>query len=162
MRGLALLSAAAALLLWSILYAGGLGRTPLHTLASLLALGVLLLPAAGTALAVGALRDLFTLPQRLRALPNKAARVAVPARRAGTKRQRPLRRLVGFVGVLWRLRGAVRAPRGAAVGALGLARLARLGSLSFALLLTVAFLLNFVIIGAAAVVGIGWLLREVG
>jgi hypothetical protein len=151
-RMLALLSAAAALVLLWLLVGGwlfaGSGRTAL----SLAVLAALLVPAAGTALAVWSVRGLLALPERLAALPGQAAGAArtsasdlAAARQGGSA----VGRATGFLGVLWRLRRVVLDARGTLLRIGGLARFARFGSFGFVFFLGTAFLLNFAVIGLA-------------
>lgn len=152
-------SAGAAVALWVVLFGGVVWPLSVKTAGALVVLAVLLVPAVGTWFAVATMREVLELPARLRALPGRvldsaaettahAASVARPPegeRRSG--------RVLGFFGVLWRLRGAVGDTRGTLVRTVALARAARLASLPFVLVLLAAFALNFVVI-AAAIVGV--------
>jgi hypothetical protein len=130
-----------------------------QTLVALLVLGVLFVPAAGTFLAVLTLREVLDLPGRIRALPGAVRESASEAGThlagaegaEGAEKQRRSQRLLGFFGVLWKLRGIVEETRGSWLKTLALARFARLASLPFALALVGAFALNFLVIAAAFV-----------
>lgn len=151
-RAVGAVSAVAAVVLWAVLFGAAVWPVTLKTLGALVALGILLVPAAGTFLAVGVLREVIALPGRLRALPEAVRDSAREAREhASAEGQSRSRRLVGFFGVLWRLRGIVGDTQSSWLQTLALARFARLASLPFALGLVVAFALNFVVIAVAAV-----------
>lgn len=150
-QAVGMVSAGAAVVLWAVLFGTRAWPLSIQTGLVLFVLGVLLIPAAGTFLAVGVLREVIALPGRLRALPGAVRDSAVVAREqaAGGGRSR---RLVGFFGVLWRLRGIVADTQSSWLQTLALARFARLASLPFALALVGAFALNFAVIAAAVVV----------
>lgn len=156
-RAVGVVSAVAAVVLWAILF--GASAWPISGEAALayVALAVLLVPAAGTFVAVLTLREVLALPDRLRSLPGtlretavdvkgRAAAVTLPAE--GRSRTG---RALGFFGVLWRLRGLAEDTRGSWLRTLALARFARLASLPFFLWLLAAFALNFAVIAAAVV-----------
>ncbi len=155
-RGVGIVSAVAAVVLWAVLFGGVVWPLSVRTVAALLALGVLLVPAGGTLLAVLTLNEVLDLPNRLRALPGQVRDSAVDAaegtadvvRPGGPKRSR---RLFGLFGVLWRLRGVMGDSRGTLARTVALARAARLASLPFVLALVAAFALDFVVIVAAVV-----------
>ncbi len=160
-RAVGVVSAVAAVALWAVGFSTLVWPLSVKTLGALLALAVLLAPAAGTFLAVGTLREVLDLPSKIRSLPGSvrdaaaetAARAsAAVAPAAGRGRSR---RLAGFFGVLWRLRGIVQDTRGSWLRTLALARFARLASLPFAFGLVAAFALNFVVIAVAVAVLIG-------
>lgn len=149
-------SAVAAVVLWVILLGDAAWPLSAQTLVALIGLVVLLIPAAGTFLAVLTLREVLDLPARLRALPGAVRESASEAGShladvAGGKAQRRSLRVFGFFGVLWKLRGIVEETRGSWLKTIALARFARLASLPFALALVGAFALNFVVIAAAFV-----------
>ncbi|MDX1531691.1 MAG: hypothetical protein R3362_09210 [Rhodothermales bacterium] len=152
-RAVAFVSAGAAVVLWGLVL--GPSAWPLSgwTVVALLGLGVLLVPAGGTLVAVWTLEEVAALPARVRALTGEAAAASRQARErtAALRRERGGRRLWGLFGVLWRLRGFVEESRGTLLRTAALARLARLASLPFVLLLLGCFALNFVVIVAAAV-----------
>ncbi len=152
-----MVSAVAAVALWGIWLGAAVWPLSAKTPFAVLALGVLLVPAAGTWLAVGTLREVLDLPARLRAVPGAVRETAAEAasRASGSSTEGRAGRLVGVVGVLWRLRGVVLDTRGSWLRTVALARFARLASLPFALALVAAFGLNFVVIAVAAVVLIG-------
>lgn len=155
-RAVGIVSAVAAVVLWAVLFGGVLWPLSGRTLGALVALGVLLVPAGGTLLAVLTLNEVLDLPNRLRSLPGQvrdsaseaATGAADVVRPGGPKRSR---RLFGFVGVLWRLRGVMGDSRGTLARTVALARAARLASLPFVLVLVAAFVLDFVVIAAAVV-----------
>ena len=157
-RAVGIVSAVAAVALWAVLFGDAAWPPSVKTLGALLALGALLIPAAGTFLAVGTLGEVLGLPARLRSLPGAvresasgmAEQAAAPAKGRGRAG-----RLVGVFGVLWQLRGVVLSARGSWLRTLALARFARLASLPFALGMVVAFALNFAVIAAAIVALIG-------
>ncbi|MEM1042126.1 MAG: hypothetical protein AAGI91_05800 [Bacteroidota bacterium] len=151
-------SAVAALVLWGVLCGAAVWPLSARTVLAVVVLGVLLVPAAGTWLAVATMREVLELPARLRALPGRvlgatgetiaeAASVARPPE--GEQRSG---RLLGFFGVLWRLREVVGDTRGTLLRTVALARAARLASLPFVLVLVAAFALNFVVIAVAVAV----------
>ena len=72
-RAVAFVSAGAAVVLWGLVL--GPSAWPLSgwTVVALLGLGVLLVPAGGTLVAVWTLEEVAALPARLRALPGEAA-----------------------------------------------------------------------------------------
>lgn len=155
-RAVGMVSAVAAVVLWAVLFGAVVWPLSLKTAGAVVVLLVLWLPAAGTWLAVLTMREVLALPDRLRALPGRvldsagetvahAADVARPS--DGTPRSG---RLLGFFGVLWRLREVVGDTRGTLMRTVALARAARLASLPFVLLLLGAFALNFVVIAAAS------------
>jgi len=112
---------------------------------ALIGLGALLAPAGLTWLGVGALRELLTLPSRLRVGAAEAVEKARAV--AASSRDR-----VGRAGAFYR---ALRAARGLAGEAASLgtaARLVRLSKLPLLLLMVAGFALNFVVILAAVVV----------
>ena len=153
-RAVGIVSAGAAVVLWAILLGDAVWPLSAQTLLAIIALAVLLVPAAGTFLAVLTLREVLDLPGRIRALPGAVRDSATEAGSqladvAGAETQRRSRRVLGFFGVLWRLRGIVEETRGSWLKTLALARFARLASLPFALALVGAFALNFVVIAAA-------------
>ncbi len=153
-RVVGVVSAVAAVVLWGVLFGGTVWPLSAKTALALAGLGVLLVPAAGTWLAVLTMREVLELPARLRALPGRvlgsagetATQAASVARSPGRHRGG---RLIGFFGVLWRLREVVGDTRGTLLRTAALARAARLASLPFALALVAAFALNFVVIAAA-------------
>lgn len=154
-RAVGVVSAGAAVVLWVILFGEAAWPLSGQTLVALVGLAVLLVPAAGTFLAVLTLREVLDLPGRIRALPGAVRETASEAGSqladvAGAEKQRRSQRVLGFFGVLWRLRGIVEETRGSWLKTLALARFARLASLPFALALVGAFALNFVVIAAAA------------
>lgn len=134
---LAWISAGAALLL-GLLVLGSLGVSGPRLLVALVTMGVLLLPALGTALGVRLVRSLLSLPETLRA----EARVITEPGPASA-------RLLGFVPLLLRLRGVLAAARGSVGKAAVFGRAARLASLPLVLGFALAFVLNFVVIGLA-------------
>lgn len=153
-RTVGIVSAVSAVVLWALLFGAMAWPLTGRSLVAFGVLAVLLVPAAGTFVAVLTLREVLALPDRLRAVPgalretavdvkDRAATVAAP----GGTRQRAL----GFFGVLWRLRGIVEETRGSWLRTLALARFARLASLPFVLGLLGAFALNVVVIAAAVV-----------
>jgi len=153
-QAVGVVSAGAAVVLWVILLGDVAWPLSAQTLVALLGLGVLLVPAAGTFLAVLTLREVLDLPGRIRSLPGAVRESASEAGSqladvAGADGQRRSQRVFGFFGVLWRLRGIVEETRGSWLKTLALARFARLASLPFALALVGAFALNFVVIAAA-------------
>lgn len=143
---LAVVSAGSAGVLWLLVFGGGVGAGAGRTVGALLALALLLLPAAGTALAVRAVRALLALPGTV------ASEVRVAFQRG---RLSGRSRLIGFIGVVWRLRALVVASRGVLFG------LARLVKLPLVLGLIAAFLANFVVIAAAGLAVAVWLIRAV-
>jgi hypothetical protein len=149
-------SAGAAVVLWVILFGDAAWPLSAQTLVALLVLAVLLVPAAGTFLAVLTLREVLDLPGRIRALPGAVRESASEASghvtgSAVSEGRGRTGRLLGFFGVLWKLRGIVEETRGSWLKTLALARFARLASLPFALALVGAFALNFLVIAAACV-----------
>lgn len=153
-RAVGMVSAGAAVVLWAILFGASAWPVTMETVAALLVLGVLLGPAAGTFLAVLTLREVLGLPARLRSLPGTVRDTALEAKEhaaGSSERQGRAGRVLGFFGVLWRLRGIVEDTRGSWLRTLALARFARLASLPFALGLLAAFALNVVVIAAAVV-----------
>jgi len=151
-----IVSVGAAILLWVILFAEAVWPPSLYTALAIFALGVLLMPAVGTFLAVLTLGEVLDLPTRLRALPGVVRETASEVEShlaesdAAEERSRRVR-MMGFFGVLWRLRGIVEDTRGSWLSTLALARFARLASLPFAFSLVAAFALNFAVIAAALV-----------
>ena len=155
-QAVGVVSAGAAVVLWGILLGDMAWPLSAQTLVALLVLGVLFVPAAGTFLAVLTLREVLDLPGRIRALPGAVRESASEAGThlagaEGAEKQRRSQRLLGFFGVLWKLRGIVEETRGSWLKTLALARFARLASLPFALALVGAFALNFLVIAAAFV-----------
>lgn len=156
-RAVGAVSAVAAVVLWAVVF--GAHAWPLTAEAALayVALAVLLVPAAGTFVAVLTLREVLALPDRLRSLPGTLRGTAVDVKDRAASVARPADgrsrtgRALGFFGVLWRLRGIVGETRGSWLRTLALARFARLASLPFFLWLLAAFALNFAVIAAAAV-----------
>ena len=149
-QAVGVVSAGAAVVLWALLLGATAWPLSLQTVLVLVVLGILLIPAAGTFVAVGVLREVIALPGRLRALPGAVRESAVEAREQAAGEGRS-RRLIGFFGVLWRLRGIVADTQSSWLQTLALARFARLASLPFALALVGAFALNFAVIAAAVV-----------
>lgn len=150
-RAVGVASAVAAAVLWAVVFGTRVWPPSAMTLAAVLVLGVLLVPAAGTFLAVLTLREVLDLPARLRALPSAVRDSAREAQVRVTDGEGRARRMFGVFGVVWRLRGIVMDTHGSWLQTLALARFARLASLPFALGLLVAFALNFVVIAAAVV-----------
>jgi hypothetical protein len=155
-RAVGIASAVAAVVLWLVLFGGVLWPLTVRTAGALVALGILLVPAGGTLLAVLTLNEVLDLPNRLRALPGQVRDSATEAATGAADVVRPgeskrSRRLFGFVGVLWRLRGVMGDSRGTFARTVALARAARLASLPFVLVLVAAFALDFVVIAAAVV-----------
>ena len=155
-RAIGVASAVAAVVLWAVLFGGVLWPLTVRTAGALVALGLLLVPAGGTLLAVLTLNEVLDLPNRLRALPGQVRDSAAATATGAADVVRPgeskrSRRLFGFVGVLWRLRGVMGDSRGTLARTVALARAARLASLPFVLALVVAFALDFVVIAAAVV-----------
>lgn len=153
-RTVGIASAISAVVLWVILFGAMAWPLTNQSYVAFVALAVLLVPAAGTFVAVLTLREVLDLPNRLRALPgtvretaldvkDRAVSVAVPD---GAGRGQ---RTLGFFSVLWRLRGIVEDTRGSWLRTLALARFAKLASLPFVLGLLGAFALNVVVIAAA-------------
>jgi hypothetical protein len=149
-QAVGVVSAGAAVVLWALLLGATAWPLSLQTVLVLVVLGILLIPAAGTFVAVGVLREVIALPGRLRALPGAVRESALEAREQAAGEGRS-RRLIGFFGVLWRLRGIVADTQSSWLQTLALARFARLASLPFALALVGAFALNFAVIAAAVV-----------
>lgn len=149
-RRLAVVSAVAAVVLWLVLTApwdwraappeGGL-------VPPLVGLLVLLVPAGAALLGALTLGDLLDLPAQLRGVATETAGHARGAR----EKQEGQGRLFRFARAVWGARALVLDARGGWLKALALARLARLASLPFALLLVFAVALNFVVIAAAVV-----------
>jgi hypothetical protein len=110
-------------------------------------LAVLLAPAGLTWLGVGALRELLTLPSRLR---TGAAEAAERARVAVAEAVPNRSRFGSFVRALWAGRSLVSEARKGAVSLGTAARLIRLTRLPLLLLMAAGFALNFVVILAAA------------
>lgn len=156
-RAVGIASAVAAVVLWGVLFGGAAWPLSVQTVGALLVLAVLLLPAGGTLLAVLTLNEVLDLPSRLRSLPRQVRDTAVEATGSAADVVRPAegqkrsRRLFGFFGVLWRLRGVMGESRGTLARTVALARAARLASLPFVLVLLGAFALDFVVIAAAVV-----------
>jgi hypothetical protein len=153
-RLVGVVSAGAAVVLWAVLLGEAAWPLSGRTLAALVALAVLLVPAAGTFLAVLTLDEVLDLPGRLRALPGAVRDSASEASghvsgSSMVERRGRVGRLLGVFGVLWRLRGVVGDTQSSWLKTLALVRFARLASLPFALALVAAFALNFVVITAA-------------
>ena len=149
-RGLAFVSGASAVVLWSILFAPwqwGSG-TPLDGIAArVLLLALLLVPAAAAYVGHLMLRDLLDLPARLRATASETVGEAKDALVSGDRAGRA--RLFGFFRAIWAARGLLLDTKGLWVKMAATARLVRLASLPFVLGLLAAFALNFAVIGAA-------------
>lgn len=109
-------------------------------------LAVLLAPAGLTWLGVGALRELVTLPSRLR---TGAAEAAERARAAVAESRPRSSRLGAFIRALWAGRSLASEVRSGAVSLGTAARLFRLTKLPLLLLMAAGFALNFVVILAA-------------
>lgn len=153
-RLVGIVSAGAAVVLWGVLFGEAAWPLTGQALVALIALAVLLVPAAGTFLAVLTLNEVLDLPSRLRALPGAVRETASEASghlagSAAVENQGRVGRLLGVFGVLWRLRGVVGDTQSSWLKTLALVRFARLASLPFALALVAAFALNFVVIVAA-------------
>jgi hypothetical protein len=155
-RAVGVVSAGAAVVLWAILFGASAWPLSFQTVLALFVLGVLLLPAAGTFLAVATLREVLALPDKIRALPGAVRESALEAKghAGGAQGRSRSRRLWGVFGVLWRLRGIVMDTQGSWLQTLALVRFARLASLPFALGLVVLFALNFVVLAAAVLAGL--------
>jgi hypothetical protein len=111
---------------------------------------VLLMPAGLTWLGVGALRELLTLPSRLR---TGAAEAAERARAVVTEAAPRSTRIGSFARALWAGRSLATEIRRGALSLGTAARLFRLTRLPLVLLMAAGFALNFlVILGAAAAV----------
>lgn len=156
-RVVGVVSALAAIVLWALVFGASAWPVSGEAVLAYVALGALLVPAAGTFVAVLTLREVLALPDRLRSLPGTLRESAADVKDRAASVARPAEgrsrtgRALGFFGVLWRLRGLVEESRGSWLRTLALARFARLASLPFFLWLLVAFALNFVVIAAAAV-----------
>ncbi len=156
-RAVGIVSAVAAVVLWAILFGASAWPISAESVLAVVALAVLLVPAAGTFAAVLTLREVLALPDRLRAVPGTLRESAVDVKDRAAAVVHPAEgrsrtgRALGFFGVLWRLRGLAGETRGSWLRTLALARFARLASLPFFLWLLAAFALNVVVIAAAAV-----------
>lgn len=149
-KGLAAVSAASAIVLWTLLvepWAWANGVTWGAALVALVGLALLLLPAAAALVGYLTLQDVLTLPSRLRAA---AAETTGQAKEAITTRDTRKRgRLLGFFRAIWAARSLVLDSKGAWLKAVAAARVVRLASLPFVLGLLAAFALNFAVITAA-------------
>jgi hypothetical protein len=115
---------------------------------ALAGLGVLLVPAGLTWRGVGALRELLTLPSRLR---TGAAEAAERARAVVAETAPRGTRMGSFVRALWAGRSLASEVRRGALSIGTAARLFRLTRLPLVLLMAAGFVLNFVVILAALV-----------
>jgi hypothetical protein len=152
-RRLAAVSAASALVLWLVLvrpWTWGAGAPEGGLGPPLVGLLVLLVPAGAALLGALTLRDLLALPGKLREAATETAGHARGALGSSASEEEGSR-LFRFARAVWGARALVLDAHGGWLKALALARLARLASLPFALLLIVAVMLNFVVIAAAAV-----------
>jgi hypothetical protein len=145
LRYLSVAAAVGAVGVWAALFTEGAVESAPRAMASGLALLILLIPPTVTLVAAWSLRDVLTLPERLRG----SARTLAAAGRA----QPPVGRgrALGLFGALWRLRSVLAEARGSALRVGALARMARMGSLAFVAALAVAVVLDGVLIAAAAV-----------
>lgn len=156
-RAVGVVSAVAAVVLWAVVFGSSAWPVTGEAVLAYVALAVLLVPAAGTFVAVLTLREVLALPDRLRTLPGTLRSTAADVKDRAASVARPEEgrsrtgRALGFFGVLWRLRALVEDTRGSWLRTLALARFARLASLPFFLWLLVAFALNFAVIAAAVV-----------
>ncbi len=113
---------------------------------ALAGLCVLLAPAALTWLGAGTLRELVELPGRLKTGAAEAAERA----RAAVSQSTTGSRVGGFVKALWAARALAQDVRG--VASVGTAvRLVKLTRVPLLVVMTLGFLLNFVVIAAAVV-----------
>ncbi|MEM1128236.1 MAG: hypothetical protein AAGI71_16435 [Bacteroidota bacterium] len=141
--GVAGLSALSAGVLWW--YVAGqfaaAGQLPWGLAGAVLVL--LLVPAGGTWLAVHTVHGVMSLPEVLRGLLAESQTQATVVRT-----ERGTTRAIGFVRLLWTLRGLATDTQGQAMAAMALFQASRLPLLLAAL---IAFLLNFVMILAGLV-----------
>jgi hypothetical protein len=151
-RSLALAAAAAALLVWAVLFAGWLQAPAPRPVVSVLMLIVLLTPPAGTGLLVLLLREVMALPARIRELPAEASAAA-----RGVSRARRGGRAASGAMLVWRLVRVMRAGKGTWLRTAGAARLASLASIPAATFMLVSVLVSvgLVVAGVGAVLWLG-------
>lgn len=140
---LAAVSSVAAAVLWWIVAGRFAAAGQVTWWLAGIALVPLLLPAAGTWLAVDTVRGVLRLPDVLRGMLSESKTQATVVRA-----EKGTTRAVGFVRLLWALRALATDAHGKAIAALALFRLSRLPLLLAAV---AAFALNLVVILAAAV-----------
>jgi len=141
LRYLSVAAAAAAVAVWVAFFVEGAWGSAPRTVASGAALLILLVPPTITLVAAWTLRDVLSLPDRLRGLSARAAAAVPPA---GGR--------IGLVRALWVLRGVLAEARGSALRVGAVARAARLGSIAAVAALALAVVLNVVLILAAGAV----------
>ncbi len=142
----AVTSAVSAVVLWVLLCWVPVRNGELYPWVAGLLLIVLLLPAAGTWLGVATVRGVLGLPRFLRSAASEGrGRIGELTEAAGGKGRA---RALGFVRLLWSLRGLALNARGRWAAAWGLFRLSRIPLL---IGLAAAFVLNFAVIAAAVV-----------
>ena len=151
-RVVGVVSAMSTAALWALLVHPWMWMQGAEAGSVVLALGVLvvlLVPAGAAFLGVLTLGDVLALPGRLRLLATETADHARSVVTPGEVANK--RRAFGFFQAIWSARALVLDSKGAWLKAVALARLGRLASLPFALLLLGLFALNFVVIAAAGV-----------
>ncbi|HYE95473.1 MAG TPA: hypothetical protein VD962_04650 [Rubricoccaceae bacterium] len=152
-RRVAVVSAGSAVVLWAVVERPWAWPPDSGMRNALLGLALLLVPAAATGLLAVLLRDLLDLPAKLRASAAdasvRARTVLAPSETATVPAKGS--RMGGALRAIWAARGLVKESRDGWGKAVVLARLARLTSLPVVLALVAAFVLNFVVIAAAAV-----------